>query len=344
MLLRREKAKPVAVIERLAGMQAQVPKPPFIGLWSRIEGFRREDLIRAIDRREAVRGTMMRGTIHLVSRKDFIAWRPVVQPVLTRAMESALGDVARKVDIEAVHRTARAYFSQRPSTFADLREYLSGTFPKVDERAIGYFIKMQLPLVQVPASDAPWAYRASADFTLAETWLGESLSHDAGPRALVLRYFAAFGPASAKDAQTWSGLRNVRAVVNELRPRLRAFRDDEGRELLDLPGAPRPSEDEEVPVRFLPEFDNLLLAHDDRRRMVADCFRPRLITKNLMVPATFLIDGRVAGLWRVEREKKKAKLVLDAFGAIDRRSRHALEQEGDALLRFLEPDAESYVV
>lgn len=133
-------------------------------------------------------------------------------------------------------------------------------------------------------------------------------------------------------------------MVDELRPTLRVFRDDEGRELFDLPGSPRPSEDEQVPVRFLPEFDNLLLAHDDRRRMVAPRDRPHLFTKNLLVPATFLLDGFVAGLWRVERTKKEAKLALTPFGALDRRSRRALEEEGSSLLRFVEPDAEKYVM
>ena len=283
----------------------------------------------------------MRGTIHLVSRRDFIAWRPIVQPVLTRAMQSALGGATKALDVEAFHREAREIFSKRPCTFAELRETLGRRLPKVDERVMGYCIKMQLPLVQTPETGATWAYRAAADFALADAWLGEPLSDVAEPHAMALRYFAAFGPASAKDLQTWSGLRNARSTVDELRPRLLAFRDVDGRELFDVPRAPRPEEDVDVPVRFLPEFDSLLLAHDDRRRIVADRHRPHLSTRNLMIPAAFLVDGFVSGLWRVERKKEEARLVLAPFGALDRRT---LEEEGERLLRFVEPDADTYVV
>jgi hypothetical protein len=344
LLLRREKLQPVPALERLAGLQAQMPRPPFIGLWSRLEGFRREDLVGAIERREAIRGTMMRGTIHLMARKDFVAWRPVIQPVLTRGMESVLGDFAKTLDVEALHRAARGLFEQRPRTFADLREHLHGLFPTLNQRAMGHIVKMQLPVVQTPASAAPWAYPAAADFTLAESWLGEPLSANARPHAMALRYFAAFGPASVKDLQIWSGLKGARAVVDDLRPKLRAFCDDQGRELFDLPRAPRPAEDEQAPVRFLPEFDNLLLAHADRRRSVAEKHRHHLFTKNLLVPATFLVDGFVAGVWRVERAKNEARLVLAPFDRLDRRVRLALHEEGEQLLRFIEPDATRYVI
>ncbi len=342
MLMCRHTLSPAVAIERLAGMQAQAPRPPFIGLWSRLSGFDRKHLIHAIDRRDVVRGTMMRATIHLVSRRDFIAWRRAIQPVLSRAMASVLRDFARTVNVEALHGEARAFFDRRPVTFAEVRAHLSRAFPTLDERAMGYFIKMELPLIQTPSSDASWGYRASADFTVAESWLGEPLSDEGGPSELALRYFEAFGPASGKDLQAWSGLSNVHALLDQLRPRLVVFRDDNGRELFDVPDAPRPSGDEETPVRFLPEFDNLLLAYDDRRRCVADQHRPRLITKNLQVPATFLIDGVVSGIWRIERAKAAARLVLSPFGMLNRRVRQALEEEGDPLLRFVEPDAVAY--
>ena len=335
LLLRRHALKPVAAIERLAGMQAQVPRPPFVGLWSRLVGFKREHLITAIERREAVRGTMMRGTIHLVSRKDFIAWRGALQPMLTRGMQSMVGARIMAFDPVALVAEARSRFETEPCTFALLREHLKARFPTLDERAMGYLVRMQLPLVQTPAPGAPWAYAASASFTVADAWLGEPLSTDTAADALALRYLAAFGPASAKDFQVWSGLQGGGQTFDALRGKLRVFRDQDGRELFDLPKAPRPDPDQDAPVRFLPEFDNLLLAYDDRRRVIATKHRRFVVSKNLLIPATFLVDGVVAGTWSVASGKKDARLALEPFGTLDARSRKALEAEAEGLLRFM---------
>jgi hypothetical protein len=348
MLLRREKVTVVAGVERLAGMQAQIPRPPFIGLWTRIDGFRREDLVRAIDRRDVVRGTLMRGTIHLVSGKDYVAWRPTIQPGLTRAMTSYLGTYLNDLDLDAIVEAARKSFDQEACTFAELRNHLSGPFPGVNERAMGLIVRMLLPLVQTPQAGQPWAYHGAADFAVASSWLGKDMAKDAQPQQLALRYLAAFGPANGADFQIWSGLPGGRAVMEELRPKLRVFQDKNGREIFDLPKAPRPDEDEEAPVRFLPEYDNLLLAHADRSRIIENDHRRKIFTKNLLIPASFLVDGFVAGLWSVEtksvRKKRQVHLVLKPFGKLDRRVRTALQQEGERLLRFMEPDAESYAV
>ncbi len=153
------------------------------------------------------------------------------------------------------------------------------------------------------------------------------------------RYLAAFGPASVTDAQNWSGIGGLRPTFEALRGELATFRDARGRELFDLPDAPRPDEETPAPVRFLPEYDNLVLGHDDRSRIVADEHRPRLVTKNLQIPATFLVDGFVAGTFRVERKKKTATLTLAPFGKLLKRDLRALEEEGDALLAFVEPEA-----
>jgi len=350
MLLRREKVKPVAAIERLAAIQAQIPRPPFIGLWSRIEGFRREDLVRVIEKRDVVRATMMRGTIHLISRKDFIASRAVLQESLSAGLNAVLRDRAKELKVDKLIAASRVCFEKAPCTFAALRDHLSALFPDLDERAMGYTVRLHLPLIQTPAAGAAWAYPAVADFALAESWLGEPVKDGAvdgeAARAFALRYFAAFGPAAAQDFQGWSGLAPaaVRTIVDALRPKLQTFRDERRRELFDLPKSPRPDEDEEAPVRFLPEYDGALLGYADRARIIADEHKPALATKNLIVPATFLVDGFIAGLWTIERKKRAATLMLKPFAPLSKQARNALMEEGDALLRFVEPDAETFSV
>ncbi len=339
MLLQRQKVKPVAALERLAGLQAQLARPPFVGLWSRIEGFRREDLIRSVERKDAVRATMMRATIHLVSRKDFLVFRPALQQMLARAS----GSHAKGIDVDRLLAAARPYFEE-PHTFAELREHLKSHFPALDERAMGYVVRTHLPLVQTPGANDRWGYHGMADFVLAESWLEEPIGDDASPHALAMSYFVAFGPASVQDFQAWSGLSAARKWIDELRPKLRVFRDESGRELFDLPKAPRPDQDEEAPVRFLPEFDNLLLGHADRTRILAPQHKPALATKNLFVPGVFLVDGFAAGMWKAEQVKRKAQLRVIPFQRMGKKIHAAIEEEARKLLMFLEPEAETLEV
>ena len=344
MLLARETITPTAAIERLAGLQAQLARPPFIALWSRLEGFDREALARLLHDREVVRATFLRGTLHLVSAKDYVRFRAALQPLLDRGMRSVLREHIGDLDLPPLLCEARAHLERAPRTFNALREHLVTHFPKSNDRAMGYAVRMQLPLVQVPTETA-WGYPGTTEFAIAEAWLGAPLDPATSPDALVLRYFAAFGPATFADAQTWSGLAGLRDVVDSLRPKLRVFRDPNGRELFDLPDAPRPSEDTIAPVRFLPEFDNLVMAYDDRARIVADAHRAKIyVAKNLQVLATFLVDGFVAGTWKIERAKRDARLVLAPFDALSSAVRDALEIEGEALLRFVEPDATTFDV
>jgi hypothetical protein len=343
MLLHREKATPAAVVERLAGMQAQLARPPFIGIWSRTRPFLASDLVKAIERRDIVRGTLMRGTLHLVSRKDYLAFRPVMQPALTAGMRAILRERADMLDIDALTSAARAYFGAEPRTFAELRAHLMKLFPKVDERAMGYAVRMHLPLVQTPVAGSPWAYPSSSDFAVAEPWLGAPLKK-ADAAGMALRYLAAFGPARADDLKTWAGLADARDIFEKLRPQLTTFSDERGRELFDLPKAPHPPEDEPVPVRFLPEFDNVLLAYADRTRLIAKAHRPHIASRNLFVPATFLVDGMVAGTWRAERKRNSATLVLQPFVPLTKATKGDLEEEGETLLRFVEPDAQTFSI
>jgi hypothetical protein len=327
---------PVEAIERLAGMQAQEPRPPFLGLWSRLEGFAREDLIDALGDGSAVRGLLMRGTLHTVSARDFRAFRPVVQPVLSAAYAGVDKRRREGVDVDAVLPVARELLKEEPRTFNALRGLLSERFPDANERGLGYAARTHLPLTMVPTEDR-WGFPRDAKFALAEA------GDDGSPRTLVRRYLAAFGPATAADSQTWSGLRGVAEVLEEMDD-LERFEDDQGRTLFDLPDAPRPDADVPAPVRFLPEFDNLVLAHADRTRLLDDEHRPLVVTKNLRVKATFLVDGRVAGTWKSARKGKKASLALEPFGKLRKKDIKALTAEGEQLLRLVEQEAASFDV
>ena len=340
MLLTREETTALTAVERLAGLQAQVARPPFVGLWTRLADFRRQKLLDLLAGRQVVRTTAMRSTLHLLSADDFVGLRGTIQPALTRAMQAILRERTQTFDLAGMVAEARAFFGGAPATFDALRVHLKARYPAADERAIAYAIRNHVPLVQVPTATI-WAFPAAADFALGDAWLEcEIPTEPQPPHELVRRYLAAFGPATPGDAQAWSGLQGLRAVFEELRPELVTFRDERKRELFDLPEAPRPPEDTPAPVRFVPEFDNLVLAHGDRSRVIADEHRPKVITKNLQVRATFLVDGFVAGTWKTERKKKAATLTLEPFTPLPKKILAALEQEGDALLRFVEEDAE----
>jgi hypothetical protein len=343
MLLQRERGSPVEAVQRLCGMQAQEPRPPFPGLWTRLQGFRREDLLLALHDRTIVRGTLMRGTLHLMSAADYVAHRITLQPMLTKNL-ALLGTRAEGLAEEEVLAVARALLDERPRTFGELRQALGEAFPGINDRALGFTVRMSLPLVMIPTKDR-WGFPADSRFGLAESCLGTPISDEANPEALVVRYLAAFGPASAADVQQWSGLQGIKPLLESMRPRLAVFHDERGRTLFDLPDAPRPDEETPAPPRFLPEFDNLVLSHADRTRVLADEHRHFILgAKNGRIPATFLVDGWVAGTWRVERKKQSATLAITPFDPLPKSAAAALAEEGDALLRFLEDDAVTFEV
>ncbi|HEY1479082.1 MAG TPA: winged helix DNA-binding domain-containing protein [Gaiellales bacterium] len=342
LLLARAPISVAEGVDRLAGLQAQEAKPPFIGLWSRLEGFERDQLAAAIRAREIVRATWLRGTLHLVGAADYAAFRETVRPVLEQGLR-LLGDRAAGLDVDAVLPLARTLLQAGPRTFGELRGELQQAFPEVNERALGFTVRMLMPLVMEPTDDA-WAFRANARFTPADEWIGRPLAASDARGELVLRYLAAFGPATAADVQAWSGLKGVAATIAELRPALVELADERGRTLHDLPDAPRPGDDVPAPARLLPEFDNLVLAHADRTRIVPDAYRGEIVTKNLRVRATFLWDGFVAGTWTSSVTRKAATLELAPFTPLPARAIKALSVEAEALLRFLEPDAVSFAV
>ena len=338
MLLERAGASPLQAVEQLCGLQAQLARPPFVALWSRLASFARGDLAALALGRQVVRGTFYRGTLHLVSSTDYVRFRPVLQPLLDGGLVHVKDHLA-ELQLDATLQAARALLDERPRAFDEIRTALVDQGLPGNERAMGLAVRMLMPLVQLP-SDAAWGWDGKAPFAAAETWLGRSIQADeAGLPALVLRYLAAFGPASVADAGAWSGMKGLRSVFDALRPRLLTFQDPAGRELFDLPDAPRPPADTPVPARFLPEFDSVVLGHDDRGRFMDREHRARVVSKNLQVAATFLLDGRVAGTWKVERRRRVATLLLQPFRPLSRREVKALEAEALPLLEFIEPDA-----
>ncbi|MGH3355663.1 MAG: winged helix DNA-binding domain-containing protein [Nocardioidaceae bacterium] len=330
-------------IEALAGMQAQAPNPPYIGLWSRLERFEPEDLGRLITGREAVRATLMRGTIHLVSARDCLSLRPSLRPILEKTVFSntTYGRYRLEgLDVDALLSAGRELVEEKPRTVAELRELLGPRWPDRDAAALAYAVRVLLPLVYVPPRGV-WGRSGPVAFTTVEAWLGRGVDGEGSLEDLLLRYLAAFGPARAMDAQTWSGLTRLGEVFERLRPRLRTFRDEDGKELFDLPEAPRPDEETPAPPRLLGEFDNLTLSHADRSRVVSSEHRRRIATRNGMVPGTVLVDGFVCGTWTVTRRRRSAQLVVEQFDRVRKRDRPALTRAGTALLGLLAPEAES---
>ena len=351
LLLRRRDPLPAAAgpradrvietVEHLVGLQAQAPFPPYYGLLSRLGGFRPADLAELLLTRKVVRIGLMRGTIHLVSADDCLRLRPVLQPVLERGLRANFGRQLTAVDRAALAAAGRALVEDRPMTFSEIGGALAPRWPQYPPNALAQGVRALVPLVQVPPR-AVWGQAGQAAHTSAEAWLGRPLAASASPDEVVLRYVAAFGPATVADAQAWSGLTGLREVVGRLRPQLRTFRDEQGRELFDLPDAPRPDPDTPVPVRLVAEFDNLILSHADRARVISEPDRQRLYSKNGIFPGTVLIDGFVRGMWRVTAAPGDAILAIELFGEADG-DRDAVVAEGERLLEFVapgSPDAE----
>lgn len=345
MLLRRERIPLVKAVSRSGGLQAQVPRPPFVALWSRVADFAAKDLVDAVTTHELVRATMMRATIHLMARADYLALRSAIQPALDKSATGVLRQKLNGLTTEEAVSLGRDFFEEAPRTFDELRKHVLAKKLEADERAVAYVVRMHLPLIQLPDDKARWAYPASARFAVAETWLGEPVDPHMNAEALAMHYLAAFGPASVQDFQTWSGLPTQRELFERLRKKLRVFVDEKGKELFDLPKAPRPDEDEEAPVRFLAEYDSLVLAHADRSRVISDAHRPLIYAAgNLQVLASFLVDGFVAGRYRIDRKKKTATITVEPFVALGAQQRNAILEEGERLLRFVEPDAAEHAV
>jgi Winged helix DNA-binding domain len=267
-LLERSAAAPLEMIERLVGMQAQVPSNPYVALWARIEGFRPEQLSELIAARAAVRAQLMRSTIHLVSARDARALHPLALPVLGRTFRSQHLRQLAGADLDEVVGAGRELLAAGPLTRAELAAALAPRWPDADAAALAHAITFHTALVQVTPRGL-WGKSGAPRWERTEAWLGSELDGGAPVEDVVLRYLAAFGPATSADVRTWSGFTGLRDVLERLRPRLVTLRDERGRELFDVPGAPLPDAATPAPPRFLPEYDNVLLSHADRSRVLA---------------------------------------------------------------------------
>ena len=331
------------VLERLVGLQAQAPKDPYFGLWTRLNGFRPDTLARLISNRRVVRIALMRATIHLVTARDCLALRPVLQPVLDRNLYvgSPYGRRIAGADIDALVAAGRRLVDEHPRTTSDLGKRLLERWPDRDATALAYAIRNLVPLVQVPPRGL-WGKSGQAICTTAEAWLDRPLGTDTSPDKLITRYLTAFGPATVMDIQAWSGLTRLGDVIERLRPRLRTFRDEHGRELLDVPGAPRPDPDTPAPPRFLPEYDNVFLGHADRTRIVGD--NPRAWAPSNVATTTVLIDGFMGGTWKITRHRTTATLIVRPLRRLSKTDTVAVTREGARLLAFAAGDAETHDV
>jgi hypothetical protein len=336
MLLRRKRMSALPAVDRLVGLQAQVPRDPYVALWSRLEGFRPTGLAQPMAERRAVRMPLFRATLHLVSAADALVLRPVIGPVLHRTLhtQSPFGRRLAGLDVDELMAVATTLLEERPRTRAELAPLLAERWPDHDGPSLAYAVTYLLPLVQTTPRGI-WGRSGPAAFTTIEHWLGRPLASSTEPDAMVLRYLAVFGPALPADVQSWSGLAGARRVLERLRPQLRTFRDERERELFDVPRAPLPDPATPAPVRFLPEYDNVLLGHKDRGRIVA----PDVPGWTDIGWGAVLVDGYPAARWRLVTEDGGATLRIERFRSLRAAERTDLTDEAKRLLAFLATDA-----
>ena len=334
LLLERVRASPAATIERLVGMQAQAPNLPYVGLWTRLEDFRPEQLSRLIESRAAVRLSLMRNTIHLVTARDAFGMKPLFGPLHERGYMrgSPWGRGMRGTDIAVILRAGRAIMGEKPRSVAELAKLLDQRLPGRDPLAMAYGVRYMVPLVFTPPRGV-WGAKGQVTLTTFEAWMGKPPGPSYSAEQLVLRYLGAFGPASPADMRAWSGLA-TREVFEHLRPRLKTFRSDDGRELFDLPRAPRPDGDTPAPVRLLPDYDNILLGHSDRTRIMPAGKQPGMFSSNGIMQGTVLVDGFVRAMWRPAGGTITVAPHDKPIPAVERA---AIEEEAMRLLDLLAP-------
>jgi len=335
LLLRRHRLSVTQAIERVAGLQAQWPPSPDIGLWTRLDRFRAEDLVRAVARRQVVKGTLMRTTLHLVTARDYLAYGGIYRASRIRELERQAAALGESADFAAEGERLAVFAAEQPRSRPELLALLGRPKLTIEERTpwlAWYGLSAHAGLLNGPDSSAWRWHTGRATFVPARTWLGaDGDGGEAAATHLVRSYLAAFGPASRADIAKWSGLARVHVDSGLARLQLRRFLDEHGRELYDLPRAPLPPRETETPVRLLPRFDNLVLSHDDRRRVVSDEHRALVIEGGEVRP-TFLVDGFVAGIWSLER----GRVRLEPFVSLSRSVRRALAEEAGRLEGFVQ--------
>ncbi|MFJ6792734.1 winged helix DNA-binding domain-containing protein [Streptomyces sp. NPDC091268] len=344
LLLSRAEMSARDAVEHLLGLQAQNVKPPYFQLHARLAGFRPAELAGLMEAREVVRMVTMRSTIHTHTAQDARTLRPLVQPARDREVAYFRKGLVG-VDLERLDACARAFVEAEPRTMGEIRQELLEHWPDADPQSLAVAARCRLPLVQVTPRGV-WGLSGQVRLTTLDTWLGpdarpdngEARPHPGSPQThpvdrVVLRYLRAFGPASVKDMQTWAGLTRLREAFERLRPGLDVFQDENGVELFDLPDAVRPDPDTPAPPRFLPEFDNLLLSHADRSRVLAPELKGRTWRGN-QAYRTLLLDGFLGGLWMLDG----AALTVELFRPASKALRAQITAEAQALLAAMTPE------
>lgn len=344
LLLKRKRVSVPAAVHAVGGLQSQEPRDPYISLWGRISDFKRERLPRAARERSIVRAPLLRNTLHTVSPEDFVRLRVLMQPAFDGDLKNhpeQFGDIDHAKFVAAVSDLLR---DDQPRTAKQIGEELAPKFRKTTPDGLARCARFLAPLVIAPTDDR-WGYSRPPRFLLGERWLGSKV--DAKPllRDLVLRGIESIGPASSGDLRTWSRVAGIREALEELRPELMVFRDEAGRELFDLPDAPRPRGDTPAPVRFFGEYDNLFLSHQERSRIFdPDRAKRYQISTNGRRSLVFTYDGFGGGMWQWEVKRRVATLFANTLDKLPRAAIDEIGAEAEALLRYLEPDADEYVV
>lgn len=330
-LLKRSSMSTGDMLRAIVGLQAQEVKDPYLALWSRLAAFQHDDLASMLLDRSAVRASLMRGTIHLVTSDDYQMLFPATFGLHKRALPHlAFGKQVPRDQYEAILEKSREFLQQKPATMAQIADYLEADWPEIDRRAIGQVSRFLMPLVQIPPRGV-WGAGIAATWTPASDWLGVAITEEVGPpHEMIRRYLAAFGPATLADVTSWSGVTNLKKPMLELGDELIKYRNEAGVLLYDLAGKEIVPPDVTVPVRFLPGFDNALLGHKDRSRIISDTHRAMIGTPNGLFASTFLVDGFVAGVWRVF----DGQLQLAAFNPLPTPDRLEVEQEAASMAPF----------
>lgn len=342
MLLERSDRTPVDAVEFLLGLQSQQTHDPYIGLWTRLNGFAHEALTALILDKTLNRATTMRGTLHLHTVEDLVGIRALVQPFLVGAWTSGFRKRFGDNDKSEVLKAAIKLIDKAPSTAGALGKALKEKFPSADPLSMTTLLQSHETLVQIPPTRI-WGSGHAPILTRIEKWL-PSVPEPSLTRAnLVRRYLAAYGPASVADMQTWSRLTKLSVEFKAIENELVRFEAEDGKILYDLPDAPRPDPDTPAPVRFLPLYENAYLGYDNRRRMLSEATAHLINMFQDFKPAV-LIDGQANAGWSISNTKGAAVLEIETYRKITKGEKRDIEAEGLAFVKFLEPEARSWDV
>lgn len=333
LLLERASLTAARAVERLGGLQAQWTPSPYLSLWTRLEGFERDELTKALAARRVVKALLQRGTLHVVAPRHYWALMAVRGPLASTLWPASYEARISSAEIQRLAEELLRELGERELTLKEAQELLA---PHAREDVPPTFlwrrIQSYAPVVHVPPSGI-WGYGGHGVYAAAPGRVrGGPPTFEEGLDELVTTYLRAYGPASAQDVGQWAGIPRLGPIREALgRLSLRTFRDEAGRQLYDLPRAPLPDPATPAPPRLVPRFDNLVLSHAERSRILGDVVPSRIVTKNGLVHATILVDGFVAGTWQIEG----GRVVLEPWGRLDAAARRALKDEAERVEAYV---------